>query len=82
VRFHGRRLDTWDKQNVGVEERFKYLYDESELQEWVPKIGALAERSEQVHVLMNNCYADFGVRNASQLQLLLQDQGAPVAYAS
>jgi uncharacterized protein YecE (DUF72 family) len=78
VRFHGRRQETWDKPGVGVEERFKYLYSEDELAEWVPKIQGLADSSEQVHVLMNNCYADFGVRNALQLHLLLEEAGAPV----
>jgi len=26
---------------------------------------------EEVHVLMNNCYQDYGVRNAADLQQLL-----------
>lgn len=81
VRFHGRREDTWDKRNVGVEERFKYLYTDSELEEWIPKIRRLQEQTKEVHALMNNCYADFGVRNAQQLGLLLQESGVPVASA-
>lgn len=81
VRFHGRRQETWDKQGVGVEERFKYLYSEQELSEWVPKIEHLARETRQVHALMNNCYADYGVRNARQLALLLQDAGAQVPAA-
>jgi uncharacterized protein YecE (DUF72 family) len=81
VRFHGRRTETWAKQGVGVEERFKYLYDEGELREWVPKIEHLAGETERVHVLMNNCYADYGVRNASQLATLLRQDGLPVAGA-
>ncbi len=72
VRFHGRRQETWDKPGVGVEERFKYLYSDAELEEWVPKIESLQQESAEVHVLMNNCYADYGVRNAKQLELLLQ----------
>lgn len=79
VRFHGRRTETWDKRNVGVEERFRYLYDEGELGEWVPKIRQLQEETKAVHVLMNNCYADFGVRNAQQLGHLLREAGVPVA---
>jgi hypothetical protein len=27
-----------------------------------------------VHLLMNNCYQDFGVRNAAQLAALLADE--------
>lgn len=71
VRFHGRRQETWDKPGVGVEERFKYLYSEGELSDWVPKIRELQEDTREVHALMNNCYADFGVRNAQQLGALL-----------
>jgi len=71
VRFHGRRVETWDKSNVGVLERFKYLYRENELQEWVPKIKELAAQVKEVHALMNNCYGDFAVRNAAQLSSLL-----------
>jgi uncharacterized protein YecE (DUF72 family) len=77
VRFHGRRAETWDKRGVGVEERFKYLYSTDELSEWVPKIQRLAAETKQVHALMNNCYADYGVRNAAQLDLLLQASPAP-----
>jgi uncharacterized protein YecE (DUF72 family) len=78
VRFHGRKADTWDKRGVGVTERFKYLYDENELSEWVPKIETLSRETDQVHVLMNNCYADYGVRNAQQLAQLLTADGAQV----
>jgi len=81
VRFHGRREETWDKPGVGVEERFKYLYGEQELKEWIPKIEKLAQETRQVHALMNNCYADYGVRNAKQLGQLLLQAGAPVAAA-
>ncbi len=78
VRFHGRRQETWDQPGVGVEERFKYLYSEEELDGWVPKIESLQRETREVHVLMNNCYADYGVRNAKQLELLLQGSGAAV----
>jgi uncharacterized protein YecE (DUF72 family) len=81
VRFHGRRTETWNKRGVGVEERFKYLYSESELREWVPKVERLANETQQVHVLMNNCYADYGIRNAQQLGQMLQLDGATVARA-
>jgi uncharacterized protein YecE (DUF72 family) len=81
VRFHGRRKETWDRPGVGVEERFKYLYSDEELSDWVPKIEELQRETREVHALMNNCYADYGVRNAHQLSLLLQKSGVPVAAA-
>lgn len=78
VRFHGRRRETWDKPGVGVEERFKYLYSDEELREWVPRIEKLAHETREVHALMNNCYADYGIRNAGQLGQLLLLRGDDV----
>ena len=43
VRFHGRRTETWEKSGIPVVERFRYLYDEGELGEWVPRIREAAD---------------------------------------
>jgi uncharacterized protein YecE (DUF72 family) len=66
IRFHGHNGETWEKRGLSAAERFKYLYSEDELREWVAPARRLAEESRQLHVLMNNCYADYGVRNAAQ----------------
>ncbi len=72
VRFHGRDAEVWAKKNVSASERFRYDYSEDELREWVPRIEGLAKDARETHVLMNNCYRDYAVRNARQLgQLLL-----------
>jgi uncharacterized protein YecE (DUF72 family) len=71
VRFHGRSDETWKKPNTTAAERFKYLYSKPQLKAWVPKLQALADRADQVHALMNNCYQDYGVRNAGDLATLL-----------
>jgi uncharacterized protein YecE (DUF72 family) len=71
VRFHGRANDTWKKRDISAAERFRYLYDKAELEEWVPRVRKLADEAAEVHLLMNNCYQDFGVRNAIDLQQLL-----------
>ncbi len=34
-------------------------------------VKELAAKSKQVHVLMNNCYEDYGVRNAAQIADLI-----------
>ena len=52
-------------------ERFRYDYPKNELQEWVPRIEDLAGQTRETHVLMNNCYRDFAVRNAAELGGLL-----------
>jgi len=67
VRFHGRNAATWEAKGITVAERFNYLYSPEELQEWVPRIGRLAQEAEEVHVLFNNCYRDYAVRNARQM---------------
>lgn len=71
VRFHGRRTDTWEKPEVPTVERFRYLYDREELESWVPRIRAAAAEARETHVLMNNCYANYGSTNARELAALL-----------
>jgi uncharacterized protein YecE (DUF72 family) len=78
VRFHGRDPKAWEEKTVS--ERFRYLYEEKELAEWVPKVDHLAESAREVHILMNNCYRDQAVTNAAQLAGLLS--GADVRVAS
>jgi len=71
VRFHGRNRSTWEKQGITTAERFNYLYQENELREWVPRIKYLAEKTQQCHVLFNNCHEDKAVNNARQIKLML-----------
>jgi uncharacterized protein YecE (DUF72 family) len=71
VRFHGHNAETYEKPNITAAERFRYLYAEEELKGWVDPIRHLAESADRAHVLMNNCYGDYGVRNARQLAELL-----------
>jgi uncharacterized protein YecE (DUF72 family) len=71
VRFHGRNAAAWARRGVEVAEKYDWLYSENELREWVPRIRRLAEESETVHVLMNNCREDKAVVNARQIARLL-----------
>jgi uncharacterized protein YecE (DUF72 family) len=70
VRFHGRNAEEWE--SGVVQKRFRYLYPEDELAEWVPRITKLAEETETTHVVMNNCYRDYAQRNARELAELLK----------
>jgi uncharacterized protein YecE (DUF72 family) len=54
-------------------ERFRYLYDDQELGEWVPRVREAAAAAKNVHVLMNNCYANYGTTNAREIATLLQE---------
>ena len=60
-------------------DRFKYLYDDAELAEWVPRVRELEARAGAVHVLFNNNYEDWGMRNARRMTQLLG--GAPAGRA-
>ncbi len=71
VRFHGRNAETWEAKGISAAERFRYDYRREELAEWVPKIHRLAEGAERVHLVFNNCYADYGIRSARLLADLL-----------
>jgi len=74
VRFHGRRVETWEASGIPVVERFRYLYSPSELAEWVPRIREAAEAAHEMHILMNNCYANYGSTNARELAAMLEEE--------
>lgn len=71
VRFHGRSDDTWAGTSRSAAERFRYLYSEEELADLATPIAEVARDAAETHLLMNNCYRDYGVRNAAELRDLL-----------
>ena len=71
VRFHGRNAETWEAKNITPAERFRYLYGRDELEEWAPKIRTIAQEATDTHVLMNNCYANYGTTNAREIAAIL-----------
>lgn len=84
VRLHGRRTAAWEAKHAVVSERYRYLYDGEELQEWAARIGELARSTraregmpdmakakQGVHVVYNNCHANYGTTNASEITELL-----------
>ncbi|MFZ3554485.1 DUF72 domain-containing protein [Streptomyces sp. BH055] len=75
VRFHGRNA-SWGRGSK--EDRFRYAYSEGENVEWLPRLRELADRTEQVHVLFNNCCADAAVRAAERMEHSLRAGQVPV----
>jgi uncharacterized protein YecE (DUF72 family) len=73
MRFHGRNATNWERKNITPAERFRYLYDREELSEWAPRLREAAKGTRDMHVLMNNCYANYGATNARELAKLLSD---------
>ena len=75
VRFHGRNTDTWEARVTQVSQRFRYLYDETQLREWLPLIQAISEQTEEVHLVFNNCYGNYATTNALEMTGLLLREG-------
>lgn len=62
----------WEKKGLSsAAERFNYLYSEAELRNLARYAKELAENAEATHALFNNCYRDYGQRNAMEFQRLL-----------
>jgi uncharacterized protein YecE (DUF72 family) len=75
VRFHGHNRENWEKKGISTSEKFRYLYQPSELRQWVPPLRQMEGAASEVHAVMNNCYSDYAVRNAEDLTGLLQPGG-------
>ena len=50
------------------------LYSRDELSEWVAPIRHAASEAKDTHILMNNCYANYGTTNARELAALLSGE--------
>jgi|SRR5690606_37049945 len=73
VRMHGRNAARWDRRTDSAGRRFEYRYSLSELGEWVPRILALAEHTDEIHVVFTNGFLDNAVRNAREMAELIED---------
>ncbi len=72
LRLHGQRADLWERRGVAVVEKYRYLYSLLELERWIPRITELAEQVERLHIVFNNCYANYGVCNAMEMAALIR----------
>jgi len=71
-RFHGRNAQMWYKKGLKTSgERFNYLYSDEELEELLVQVLPLAERAGEMHILMNNNFGDYAVRNALRIREML-----------
>jgi uncharacterized protein YecE (DUF72 family) len=67
IRLHGQRADTWAARGVPAVEKYRYLYSSAELDEWAKKVVEAAATAENLHVIFNNCYANYGAVNAAEM---------------
>jgi uncharacterized protein YecE (DUF72 family) len=81
VRFHGRNWRTWNLKGKTSAERFDWLYDREELEDWVGPLAELAGRSEEVYAMMNNNRYDYAPRSAQVLRGLLDEREVPATGA-
>jgi len=70
VRLHGRNRLAWFQRQGTAAQRFNYLYSDSELRECAQQIRR-TQGGREMYVIFNNCYADYGVRNALTMRQLL-----------
>jgi uncharacterized protein YecE (DUF72 family) len=73
VRLHGRNAENWSKKGITAAERYKYLYSERELADLAGRLKGL--RARAAHVVFNNCFANFGVMNATTMKQILARPG-------
>jgi uncharacterized protein YecE (DUF72 family) len=71
-RFHGRNRKNWFRKGIETVERYRYLYMEDELGHWAEKVKEASRKTEESFVVFNNCYQNYGIKNAKNLQKLLQ----------
>jgi len=71
-RFHGRNRENWFKKGVETVERYRYEYNEEELRNWAGKVIGASNETEQTFVLFNNCYQNYGIKNAKNFQEILR----------
>ena len=73
VRFHGRNAATWGLRGGSAADRFDYLYESTELEEWAAPIKSLAEDADSTFAMFNNCRYDYAPRNAQELAAIIGD---------
>jgi uncharacterized protein YecE (DUF72 family) len=81
VRFHGRNWRTWNLKGKSSAERFDWLYERQELEEWVEPLAELAGQAEEVYAMFNNNRYDYAPRSAQLLRGLLDEREVPATGA-
>jgi len=76
VRLHGRNYDQWfDSDNRN--DRYNYLYKESELEDWKERIENVAHKAQTTYVITNNHFESKAGVNAIELKSMITGQRVP-----
>lgn len=70
-RMHGRNYGNWFREEANVEERYDYLYSSEELHQARELVEAIAEKSTESYVIMNNHRNAQAAANALELKSLV-----------
>ncbi|MEJ7758380.1 MAG: TIGR03915 family putative DNA repair protein [Gemmatimonadaceae bacterium] len=73
IRLHGRRTATWETRNEIVTERYRYLYQQTQLASWLSAIQRAADGAMRVHLTFNNNHANYATTNAREMYQLLAE---------
>jgi len=71
VRLHGRNAAAWFDPKAGRDEKYDYLYDEKELERWLPLVDDIRSKTRKTFVIANNHYKGKAAVNALELQAAL-----------
>jgi uncharacterized protein YecE (DUF72 family) len=73
VRLHGRNYDQWfDSDNRN--DRYNYLYTETEVSPWKERIVSVAQRARTTYVITNNHFESKAAVNALELKAMINDK--------
>lgn len=72
VRFHGRNAGQWWQQDREPGARYDYLYSETELAEWLPRIAEVTSAATETYVFFNNHRLGKAAHNARDMSGLLR----------
>ena len=73
VRLHGRNYEQWFEHEA-PHDRYNYLYSESELAKWKPRIEEIARKTEVTYVVANNHFEGKAAVNGLQLKHMITGQ--------
>ncbi len=77
LRLHGRNATQWFRKGAGRDDRYDYLYAESEVDELAAKARRIATGVDETYVITNNHFGGQAVANAIELDARLNGGPRP-----
>lgn len=77
LRLHGRNTEQWFRRDAERDDKYDYLYGESEIEELAAKARRIASVHDETTVVTNNHFAGKAVANALELRSSLSGELVP-----